>query len=123
MFGDGSMARDYTFIDDIVNGVFCALARPFPFEVFNLGNESSITLLRLVSELELASGQKVRIEQLPLQRGDVERTCADVSKARAMLGYNPSIDIRDGLEEFVHWFDEQTGRVSNRESVRRSSGI
>jgi len=123
MFGEGTMGRDYTYVDDIVDGLLASLNTPFPFEIFNLGNGSCVRLLEVVSELERICGQEIRIDELPLQRGDVEQTCADVSKAKAMLGYNPSIRIREGLEKFVRWFDEQTEKGCDLEPFRHRAGI
>ena len=109
MFGDGSMARDYTYIEDTLQGILAAIDKPFAFETFNLGNSYPITLATLIAELGIACGQEVRIEHLPLQAGDVDNTCADISKAKAMLGYNPAIRFRDGLARFVNWFDREHG--------------
>ena len=104
-YGDGSTARDYTYIDDIIQGVVAAINRPFPFEVFNLGESSAITLKELVREIEVATGRKARLENLPTQPGDVEITFADVSKAARMLDYRPTTPIAKGLRKFVDWFE------------------
>jgi UDP-glucuronate 4-epimerase len=106
-FGDGSTARDYTYIDDIIRGVLAAADRPYPFEVFNLGESSIVTLSRLVQLIERLSGRTARILALPPQPGDVEITYADVSKARRLLDYQPSVSIETGLERFIQWFEEQ----------------
>ena len=104
-FGDGSTARDYTYIDDIIQGVLAAVERPLAFEVFNLGESSVVTLSELVGHIEEVSGRKAIIQPMPSQPGDVEITYADVTKARDLLGYNPSTSIRDGLAKFVNWFE------------------
>jgi UDP-glucuronate 4-epimerase len=105
-FGNGSTARDYTYIDDIIQGVVAAIDRPFPFELFNLGESSAIKLKDLVREIEAATGRKARLDQLPAQPGDVEITCADVSRAARLLGYRPTTPIEKGLRQFVAWFEE-----------------
>ncbi len=109
MFGNGSTARDYTYIDDIVDGVIAAIDHPLGFEVINLGESQTTTLRELIATLERLSGRAAQIEQHPLQPGDVEITFADVSKARRLLDYNPSTPIETGLRLFLDWF-EQEGR-------------
>ena len=101
MFGDGSTARDYTYIDDILDGVVKAIDKPFRFEIFNLGESRTTTLRELIGLVAQALGKSARIEQFPLQPGDVEITCADIAKAKAMLGYNPQIAIEEGLRRFA----------------------
>ncbi len=103
-FGDGSTARDYTYIDDIIQGLVAAIDRPFPFEVFNLGESSTITLLKLVQTIERLSGRKAQINVLPAQPGDVEITYADITKAQRLLDYRPSTPVEIGLERFIDWF-------------------
>jgi UDP-glucuronate 4-epimerase len=107
-FGDGETGRDYTYIDDIIQGLVAAIDRPFDFEVFNLGESFCVTLRELVESIERVSGRKGQIEPLPMQPGDVEITYADISKARQMLGYTPHISISEGLTKFVEWFERQT---------------
>jgi UDP-glucuronate 4-epimerase len=107
MFGDGSTARDYTFIDDIVDGVMACTERQFGFEVFNLGESKTITLSRLIGLLEKALGLEARIDRQPLQPGDVPVTFANVEKARQRLGYAPSTSIEGGLSRFADWFLSQ----------------
>jgi len=104
-FGDGSTARDYTYIDDIMQGLLASIDRPLPFEVFNLGESSTVTLKQLVEAIERISKRKAIIQQLPLQPGDVEITYADVSKAKRLLGYNPRTNIEEGLAKFIRWFE------------------
>jgi len=104
MFGDGSTARDYTFIDDIVDGVMACTDRQFGFEVFNLGESNTVTLSRLIELLEESLGIKARVERQPLQPGDVPITFANVDKARQKLGYAPSTAIEVGLSRFADWF-------------------
>lgn len=104
MFGDGGARRDFTYIEDIVQGVVAALDRPFPFEVFNLGESATIELRALIGLIERALGKPARIEQLPDQPGDVPVTYADISKARTMLGYRPTTPVAEGVTRFVEWF-------------------
>ena len=101
-YGNGSSSRDYTHIDDIVNGVMLAADYDDTgFEVFNLGGGQNTRLSELVAMIEEAAGEKAIVEILPDQAGDVPRTYADTSKARCCLGYYPSVDIRDGIKRYV----------------------
>jgi UDP-glucuronate 4-epimerase len=105
-FGNGQTARDYTYIDDIIQGVMAAIDRPFEFEVFNLGESFCVTLSELVQSIEKVCGRKAVLQQLPVQAGDAEITYADVSKARQMLGYEPRTPIAEGLRKFMEWFEQ-----------------
>lgn len=104
LFGDGGTARDYTYIDDIVDGVLACTQREFGFEIFNLGESHTVTLARLVELLERSLGIKPVIDRQPPQLGDVPLTYANVEKAKRMLGYNPSTTIEAGLAKFAEWF-------------------
>jgi len=104
LFGDGSTARDYTYVGDIVDGVMACTQHEFGFEIFNLGESHTVTLARLVELLERALGIKPIIDGQPAQPGDVPLTFANVDKARRMLGYNPSTTIESGLAKFAEWF-------------------
>jgi len=104
IFGDGSSSRDYTYIDDIVNGIAAAIDLKCEFEVFNLGNSNPTMLNDLVELIEKKLGKPACRLYLGNQSGDVEHTYADISKARAMLGYNPSVPIEEGIERFVDWY-------------------
>lgn len=104
VFGDGSTARDYTYIEDILEGVVACTRREFGFEVFNLGESQTVTLSRLIELLEKALGVKALIDRRPMQPGDVPITYADISKARDELGYNPTTKIDKGIPLFVEWF-------------------
>jgi UDP-glucuronate 4-epimerase len=104
LFGDGGTARDYTYVDDIVDGVTACTRREFGYEVFNLGESRTVTLARLVELLEQALGMKATIDRQSAQPGDVPLTYANVDKARRLLGYNPSTAIEAGLEKFAAWF-------------------
>ena len=109
VFGDGSMARDYTYVTDTVDGIFAATQKEFGFEIFNLGESQTVTLSRLIELLEAALGKKAVIDRQPLQPGDVPVTYADITKARARLGYQPQIKIETGIKLFIDWFWKNTG--------------
>ncbi len=105
LFGDGSTARDYTFIDDILDGLVAAVDRDVPdYRVYNLGGSRTTTLAELVALLERALGRRALVERLPDQAGDVPITFADVTRAGSELGYAPKISIERGLEKFCDWF-------------------
>ena len=103
MFGDGTTKRDYTYIDDIIQGIKLAIDNLNGFEVFNLGESRTIMLKDLISIIENKIGEKAKIEKLPLQPGDVEQTYADISKARELLKYDPQYEIEDGIKDFIVW--------------------
>ncbi|MEY2485684.1 MAG: UDP-glucuronate 4-epimerase [Verrucomicrobiota bacterium] len=104
-FGDGTTRRDYTYIDDIIQGTVAALKYGGPmFDIFNLGESETIQLKDLIAAIEKALGKKAKINRLPEQPGDVPLTCADISKAKKMLGYNPKTSLAEGLPRFVDWF-------------------
>ncbi|HAV64622.1 MAG TPA: epimerase, partial [Verrucomicrobiales bacterium] len=109
VFGDGSTARDYTYIDDIVSGVIAASERPLGYEIINLGESQTVTLARLIELLEAALGKKAVIDRQPLQPGDVPITYADIGKARRLLGYDPQTKIEQGIPKFVEWFRRAKG--------------
>lgn len=103
-FGDGSTARDYTYVDDIVDGIMAAIRyEGAPFDIFNLGGSQTTTLNELIEAVEAALGKKAVIEALPLQPGDVPLTYADVSKAGRLLGYAPHTPVSAGIPRYVEW--------------------
>src|SRR5947209_6705612 len=104
-FGDGSTRRDYTYIDDIIQGTMAALNYSGSlYDVFNLGESQTIKLKDLISAIEHALGKKAKISQLPEQAGDMPLTYADISKAGNLLGYNPITKLSEGLPKFIDWF-------------------
>jgi UDP-glucuronate 4-epimerase len=104
-FGDGTTRRDYTYIDDVIQGTIAALNYDGPlFDIFNLGESETIQLKDLIAAIENALEKKAKINRLPEQPGDMPLTCADISKARKLLGYNPTARLRDGLPRFMEWF-------------------
>ena len=104
VFGDGSNARDYTYITDILDGILACTRQEFGYEIFNLGESQTVTLNRLIELLEGSLGKKALIERQPLQPGDVPITCADITKAQARLGYLPRVKIERGIPLFIDWF-------------------
>ncbi len=106
VFGDGSTARDYTFVGDILDGITACTQKEFGYEIFNLGESQVVKLSYLIELLENALGKKAIIDRQPMQPGDVPLTFADISKARARLGYNPHTKIEQGIPVFVDWFKQ-----------------
>ncbi len=104
IFGDGTSRRDYTYIDDIVSGVLGALAAPSGYRVYNLGGSATISLSDLVTLLVRATGVRAKCKRLPPQPGDVPVTFADISRARAEIGYDPKTPVAVGVEKFVRWY-------------------
>ena len=106
MFGDGSSKRDYTYIDDIIDGVMKSLDKRHAFEIFNLGESETTELRKLISLIEKNLGKKAQIDEQPNQPGDVSITYADIEKAKSMLQYNPTTKIEKGIELFIKWYRE-----------------
>lgn len=104
LFGDGSTSRDYTYIDDILQGILASIKNLSGFEIFNLGESSAITLNDLVALIEKITMLKAERIIKPFQDGDVNQTYADISKAKKLLGYNPVTDIETGLRNYFDWF-------------------
>jgi len=104
VFGDGSMMRDHTYIDDIIAGVRGAIERCGGYRLYNLGESRPVSLSDLIAAIERALGKRAIIQRLPPQAGDVEKTFADVSLAVRELGYRPSTTLEHGLRKFVEWF-------------------
>lgn len=111
MFGDGTTSRDYTYVDDIVNGIIKAINYTFEnndvYEIINIGNSSPISLKEMIDTIAQTLNVKPRIKQLPMQPGDVDRTYADISKAKKMLGYEPTTSFQEGIEKFIRWYKEK----------------
>jgi UDP-glucuronate 4-epimerase len=110
LYGDGSTRRDYTYIEDIIDGVMGALRYDGGgYEIINLGDSRTVELTRLISLIEETLGLPVRIQRLPLQPGDVPITYADITKASRLLGYYPEVPIEEGIRRFVMWWRERCG--------------
>ena len=110
MFGDGLTSRDYTYIDDIVDGIikacnYCKTNKNV-YEILNLGNSSPVTLKEMINTIGKALGKKPKIKQLPMQPGDVERTYADISKAKDIIDYSPKTSFETGIMNFTKWYKE-----------------
>ena len=107
MYGDGTTSRDYTYVDDTVQGIVSATKYDKSnFEILNLGNNYSVSLKELINSIEKVTGKGAIIEQLPEQPGDVPKTFADISKAKRLIGYEPVTNLNEGLEKFYHWFSQ-----------------
>jgi len=106
VFGNGSSSRDYTFIDDIVDGIVAGMHHQGDYEIFNLGNSHPIDLLTLIRTIEDALGKKAAIDWQPDQPGDVPITYAEIGKARELLGYDPRTPFQEGIRKFVQWYSE-----------------
>jgi len=107
VYSDGSMMRDFTYIDDIIDGTVAGINKCAGYNIYNLGESRPITVNELIIELEKALGKKAAKEYLPLQPGDVVQTYADVTKAGRDLGYAPNTDISVGLKRFVEWLRQE----------------
>jgi len=105
LYGDGSSSRDYTYIDDIIQGICAAINyAPQPYDVFNLGNSSTVTLGELIDLLERVTGQKAQVKWESSVPGDVPRTWADLTKSQRCLGYRPNTALDEGIQKFASWF-------------------
>lgn len=111
MFGDGTTSRDYTYIDDIVSGIYSsinyALNNKDVYEIVNLGNSSPVSLKEMINTIAEVLDKEPKIKEMPMQQGDVNITYADISKAKEMLNYDPKTPFKDGIEKFVKWYKEK----------------
>ena len=112
MYGDGSSRRDYTYIDDLIEGILGVIHRHKGFEIYNLGESQITSLKELIRLIEESFGKKANIEMLEPQPGDVSVTYADVSKAKRMLKYQPRVKMEEGIRRFVEWYKAQS--IANR---------
>jgi len=110
-FGDGTTARDYTYIDDIVEGIICTLNKLDGYNVYNLGESRIIKLNQLIKIIEDLLKKKAIIDKHPLQPGDVQRTFADISKAKKELGYDPKFNFETGMQKFMEWYNENKNNL------------
>lgn len=113
VFGDGSMMRDFTYIDDIIDGTVAAIDKCRGFNIYNLGESRPITVNALIAELEKALGKKAVKEYLPPQPGEVERTYADITRAARDLGYQPTTSIQAGLRKFTAWLRQNSMKAAS----------
>lgn len=111
MFGDGTTSRDYTYIDDIVSGIYSSinyvLNNNDVYEIVNLGNSSPISLKEMINTIAEVLNKEPKIKEMPMQQGDVNITYADISKAKEMLNYDPKTSFKEGIEKFVKWYKEK----------------
>ena len=103
-FGAGDTGRDYTYIDDIIDGVAAAIDKPFDWEIINLGNSSPVKLNDLIKTIETVTVKKANIDELPLQPGDVKLTFANISKAKRLLAYSPKVRLQNGIKRLFSWY-------------------
>ena len=110
MFGDGTTSRDYTYVDDIVEGIIKSceytLENKNVYEILNIGNSSPTSLKEMINTIAKVLDVEPKIKQLPMQPGDVDRTFADISKAKKLIGYEPKTTFEDGIRKFVNWYKE-----------------
>ncbi len=106
VYNFGNMKRDFTYIDDIVDGTISALSNPFRYELFNLGNSKTVELMELIKIIEEELGTEAKKNLLPLQPGDVPETYADIEKTKKMLAFNPKTSIRTGIKRFLDWYHD-----------------
>jgi UDP-glucuronate 4-epimerase len=107
IYGDGSSRRDYTYIDDLIEGILAVMHHHKGFEIYNLGESQTTSLNELIRLIEEAFDKKANVEMLELQPGDVSITYADISKAERKLGYHPKIKIEEGIKRFVEWYKKE----------------
>lgn len=105
IYGDGKQSRDFTFINDVVDALILAAQSEYEGEVFNIGGGSRITVKDLIKEIEIITGKKAKINYMEKQKGDVRDTWADLSKTTLKLGWKPRFNIKEGLNEFVKWYN------------------
>lgn len=107
-FGNGSSSRDYTYIDDIVDGIVLALSSDISHEVINLGNNHPVTLNEFIKTCESVTGLRANTVEMPNQPGDVEKTWADIVKAKELLGWSPKVNLANGLEKYYKWLSAKS---------------
>src|SRR5690606_17275231 len=121
VFGEGRMARDFTYVDDIVDGIIGALDRPPDAgenRILNIGDDRPVGLMDMIGTLESLLGREAVKVMKPMQPGDVTATHADISRLNALTGYRPRVMLEDGLARFVDWYrDFETGRASGRRDL------
>jgi UDP-glucuronate 4-epimerase len=108
IYGDGSSRRDYTYIDDLIDGILGVIRHHRGFEIYNLGESQTTSLKELIRLIEKAIGKKANIEMLEPQPGDVSVTYADITKAKRMLKYQPGVKMEEGVKRFVDWYKKNT---------------
>ena len=106
-YGNGTTSRDYTFVEDIVTGIVRSInyvnTDKKIFEIFNIGGDKTISLMEMVETIEEVLGRKAKLKRLPMQPGDVNRTCADITHSKETIGYNPETTFKQGIRKFIEW--------------------
>lgn len=106
-YGDGTTSRDYTFVEDIVTGIIGSInyinTDNKVFEIFNIGGDKTVSLIEMVETIEEVLGKKAKLNRLPMQPGDVNRTCADITHSKSIIGYNPKTTFKEGIKKFIEW--------------------
>lgn len=106
-YGDGTTSRDYTFVEDIVTGIVRSInyvnTDKKVFEIFNIGGDKTVSLMEMVETIEEVLGKKAKLNRLPMQPGDVNRTCADIAHSKKIIGYNPQTTFKEGIKKFIDW--------------------
>jgi UDP-glucuronate 4-epimerase len=110
-YNNGQMHRDWTFVDDIVSGIVAAVDKRLGYEVINLGRGEPVLVADFVNALERLAGKKPRLEPMPMSDADVESTCADITKARQLLGYAPRVSVLAGVQSFFDWYMRNVRRT------------
>lgn len=109
-YGDGTTSRDYTFVEDIVTGIVSSInyvnRDDKIFEIFNIGGDKTVTLMEMVETIEEVLGKKAKLHRLPMQPGDVNRTCADINYSKEVIGYSPETTFKDGIRKFIMWINK-----------------
>lgn len=111
LYGDGDLRRDFTYIDDIIQGIVNSIRCVRGFEVINLGESRTVRVAELVALIEKHLGKKAIVESVPIPPGDVKETFADISKARRLIQYTPSVEIEQGIQRFLQWYLETHSRL------------
>jgi len=106
VYNNGDMLRDFTYVTDIVEGFALALKKPMGFKIFNLGNGNPVKLMDYIKFIEENLGKKAEINFMGMQPGDVKATSADISKAKKLLGFEPEVDVKEGVKRFIDWYKE-----------------
>ena len=107
VYDHGGIKRDFTYIDDIIDGVEAAINKDLNYELINLGSGKPVSLKELVEIIENNLGKKAKIEYTPKQPGDLDETLADISKAKKLLDYNSKYDIEEGIKKYINWYKNQ----------------
>ncbi|ENZ30809.1 hypothetical protein HMPREF1084_03382 [Clostridium butyricum 60E.3] len=106
-YGDGTTSRDYTFVEDIVTGIVSSInyvnRDDKIFEIFNIGGDKTVSLMEMVETIEKVLGKNAKLNRLPMQPGDVNRTCADITHSKEIIGYNPETTFKEGIKKFIDW--------------------